>query len=60
MNDLIGLPQVAKIIGKSRQTAWNLYKEGKLQAVTVTGTDNRPRPLFSRKYIESIALTVAA
>lgn len=52
MRDLIGLPEVAKMLGKSRQTAWELYKEGKIEPAFISGTDERPRPLFSRSSIE--------
>jgi hypothetical protein len=55
MNDLIGIPQTAKILNLTRQRIWQMYKDGQLQAVTMTGTDERPRPLFSRQYIERLA-----
>ncbi len=54
MNELIGLPQVAKILGISRQAAWKLYQNGKLQPAQIAGTTERPRPLFNVTYIEGL------
>jgi len=53
-NELIGLPQVAQILGVTRQRAWQLYKDGSFDAVMVLGTDRMPRPVFSRTYITAI------
>lgn len=54
VNELIGLPQAAKILGIHRQQAWWLWKHRKLQPVMVLGTELRPRPFFNRQYIEQI------
>lgn len=55
MNDLISLPQVAKILGKSRQATWVMYRTGKLTASAIIGSELRPRPLFKRSAIEAMA-----
>jgi hypothetical protein len=52
MSDLLGIPQIQDITGISRQRIWLMYKAGKLQPVMIVGTPLRPRPLFSRTYIE--------
>ncbi len=52
MRELIGLPEVAKVMKVSRQKAWELYKEGKIEPAVISGTDLRPRPLFSLSSIE--------
>lgn len=54
MNDLIGLPQAAQLLGKSRQAVWVMYRTGKLRAAAITGTERRPRPLFKRHDIEAL------
>lgn len=51
MNDLIGIPETAKLLGLSRQRVWQMYKTNELQAAMTTGTSKRPRPLFFRSYI---------
>lgn len=60
MSDLIGTPQAAEILGISRQRTLELYKSGKLMAVSMTGTPERPRPLFVKSHIEAVARARAA
>lgn len=59
MNDLIGIPQVAEILGMNRQTVWLWYKAERLKPSLViqTKSGQRPRPFFNRQYIEAFAET---
>lgn len=60
MNDLVGLPQAAEMVGISRQAFWVLYRTGRIQAAAIIGTPLRPRPLFRRSDVEVLIAAKAA